>query len=57
MLMEGVELMDKFKATITINGIRTEVIVNAFDSYQARKLVEAQYAGQKIVWIFLEKIK
>ena len=52
MLMEGVELMDKFKATITINGIRTEVIVNAFDSYQARKLVEAQYAGQKIVWIF-----
>lgn len=48
--------MTKFKLTITVNGMRTEAIVSANNSTQAKKLVEAQYPNCKIYFASIDVI-
>ena len=43
--------MNRYKCVFMVNGTRTEQIVNANTAFEARKLVEAQYGGAKIVWV------
>lgn len=41
----------QWKVVFTVNGRRSETIVSANSSYDARKLVEAKYAGKRISFI------
>ena len=38
-----------------VNGRRTEQTVSANSSYDAKKIIEAQFAGQKITFISVKK--
>ena len=40
--------MYKWKIEFTVNGIRTEAIVSANSSIDAKKLIEWQYSGQRV---------
>lgn len=42
--------MLQYKCDISINGMRTEVTVQANNQTDARKIVEAQYPNSKITW-------
>lgn len=46
----------QYRVTFFINGRRTEQIVNAICVTDARKLIEAQYAGQKLSIYEVKKI-
>ena len=48
--------MSKFKCVFSVNGRRTEQIVAAGTSYDARKLIEAQYPNCKISFVSITKI-
>lgn len=41
--------MLQWKCTFYVNGRRTEQIVSAVSSYEAKKNIEAQYSGSKIL--------
>ncbi|MEG0409218.1 MAG: hypothetical protein RR623_10130 [Bacilli bacterium] len=41
--------MAKWEVNFSINGKRTNQIVSAFSSIDARKIIEAQFSGSKIV--------
>lgn len=43
--------MNTYKLTFTVNGKRTETIVRANSIMDAKKLVQAQYAGARINFI------
>ena len=43
--------MPQWKVVFRVNGTRSETIVSAYTSYDAKKLVEAQYFGQKVSFI------
>lgn len=43
--------MPQWNVVFTVNGRRREAIVSANSSYDARKLVEAQYVGQRVSFI------
>lgn len=43
--------MPQWKVVFTVNGRRSEEVISANTSYDARELVEAQYAGQRVVFI------
>ena len=43
--------MPQWKVVFTVNGRRSDTIVSANSSYDARKLVEAQYAVQRVSFI------
>lgn len=45
----------QWKVVFTVNGRRSETIVSADTSYDARKLVEAQYAGQRVIFISVNR--
>lgn len=49
--LKEVRDMFQWKCAFNVNGKRTEQIVNAYNSTDARKLIEAQYSGAKITWI------
>ena len=40
--------MDKWRVEYTVNGVRTESIVSATSSIDAKKLIEWQYYGQRV---------
>jgi len=40
--------MYKWNIQFTVNGIRTEAIVSATNSIDAKKLIEWQYYGQRV---------
>ena len=40
--------MNKWKVSYLVNGVRSEQIVSAYGSLNARKIVESMYAGQKV---------
>lgn len=40
--------MDEYECTFYVDGIRTEEIVKAYGSSDARKLIEARYPNSKI---------
>lgn len=42
--------MSQYKVVFSVNGRRTEQYVNAFNTNDAKKIIEAQYAGQKIIF-------
>ncbi len=42
--------MPQWRCSFSVNGKKTEMIVAANSSIDAKKLVEAQYAGAKITW-------
>lgn len=43
--------MREYKVVFYVNNIRTETIVSARSTSEARKLVEAQYSGAKVTII------
>ena len=48
---EEVKTMDRYSVKFSIDGRRTEEIVSANSSSDARKFVEARYNGSKItIW-------
>lgn len=47
--------MPQWKVVFTVNGRRSETIVSAYTSYDARELVEAQYAGQRVIFIIVDR--
>ena len=49
--------MYKYKIELKVNGIRTETTITAKDAFYARKIVEAEYAGNKVVIIRVTKIQ
>lgn len=54
--MEG-NSMIQFKVAFTVNGKRTEQIVSATGPTEAKRLVQAQYAGSKVVIINTKDLK
>lgn len=42
--------MKQFKCVFRVNGVRTEQVVSAWNSADAKKLIEAQYCGN-VQWI------
>lgn len=42
--------MDKYRCEFSVNGIRTEQIVSAYSTIDARKLIEYQYSSCNITW-------
>ncbi|MFU2362515.1 MAG: hypothetical protein ACM67R_01895 [Clostridiales bacterium] len=48
-------VMPQWKVVFTVNGRRSETIVSADTSYDARELVEAQYAGQRVIFISVNR--
>ena len=42
--------MNRYKVRFLVNGMQTEQIVSAIGDYQARKMIEAQYSGAKIIF-------
>ena len=48
--------MPQYKVVFTVNGRRIETIVSAYTSYDARKFVEAQYAGQRVSIINVTRV-
>ncbi len=48
--------MFSFKVIFWVNNYRTEQIVRANSSSEARKLIEAQYAGQKLRFGVITKV-
>lgn len=47
--------MYQFKCIFIVNGVRTEQVVSAFSSADARKLIEAQYCGN-VRWISILRV-
>ena len=45
-----------YKCVYTVNGHRTEEIVSASSTSAAKALIQAKYAGCKIMWITCTKI-
>ena len=43
-------MMPQFKCDFSVNGKRTQQIVSANSSFDAKKLIEAQYSNCKITW-------
>ena len=41
--------MYRYKVRFLLNGIQSEQIVSTVSDYQARKMIEAQYSGSKII--------
>ena len=48
--------MRQWRCVYSVNGTKTEEIVSAFTSFDAKKLVEARYPGSKIIWWRCEQI-
>ena len=48
--------MSQYKCVFSVNGRRTEMVVAANSSIDAKKIVEAQYGGAKITWWSCNKI-
>jgi hypothetical protein len=42
--------MQQWKISFSVNGHRSEQIVSANSSFDAKKIIEAQYSGQKITF-------
>ena len=42
--------MNKYKCEITVNGTRTSATVTARTPMEAKKLVQMQYCGARIIW-------
>ncbi len=40
--------MNKYKVVVYVNGTKTEVVVSASGSSDAKRIVEAQFAGAKL---------
>ena len=49
--------MNQYKVEFTVNGRRTETIVSASDAFYARKLVEAQYSGNRVTIIRVTRVQ
>ena len=43
--------MTNYRVEFTVNGIRTQMIIGAYSSYDARRIVEAMFYGSKIMII------
>ena len=48
--------MSSYKCIFYVNGRRTEQIVAAYTSMDARKLIEAQYANCKIQFVAVDRL-
>ena len=48
--------MPQYKVVFRVNGSRSETVVSANSSTAARKLIEAQYAGQKVSIISVTRV-
>lgn len=42
--------MEQYKCEYTVNGVRTVQIVTARTPSEAKRLIQMQYAGCKIIW-------
>lgn len=42
--------MYQYKCVFSVNGRRTEEIVSAQNTIDAKKLIESRYFGSKITW-------
>lgn len=49
--------MNTYEFKLMVNNVRTEEIVKANSSFDARKLIEARYPGAKINFITYKQIK
>ena len=49
--------MSRYKCVFYVNGRRTEQIVAANNSIDARKLIEAQYSGCKVQFITVNLVQ
>ena len=49
--------MSQWKCIFSVNGKRTETVVAAYTSIDAKKIVEAQYSGCKITWWSCKKAR
>ncbi len=41
--------MNKWRLEITVNGVRTDEIVYAYNAIDAKRLVEWRYYGQRVI--------
>ena len=48
--------MGNYKCVFYVNGRRTEQLVAAYTSMDARKLIEAQYANCKIQFVTVNRV-
>lgn len=48
--------MSEYKVTFSVNGRRTETIVRAGSSTDAKRIVEAQYSGAKLTNVQVTRI-
>lgn len=46
--------MKRWKVVFLVNNVHSEQIVSATGGFEARKIVESQYAGQKVVILRVE---
>ena len=48
--------MNRYKVKFLLNGIQSEQIVSTVSDYQARKMIEAQYSGAKILILCVTRL-
>ena len=47
--LKGGVIMTQYKIVFMVDNRRTEQIVTAFNTNEAKKLIEAQYSGSRVV--------
>ena len=47
--------MPQWKVEFRVDGRRSEIIVSAYTSFDARKIVESQYSGSRVTIIRVSK--
>lgn len=53
---EGGKFMGKYKCVFSVNGRRTEEIISASTSIDAKKIIESKYGNCKITWWSCTKV-
>ena len=48
--------MNQYKVEFYVNGKRSETVVSATDAFNARKIVEAQYSGNRVTIIRVTRV-
>ena len=48
--------MNRYKVRFLLNGIQSEQIVGAPSDYHAKKMIEAQYSGAKIIFLGVTRL-
>ncbi len=48
--------MSQYKCVFYVNSTKSEQVVSARSSVDAKRLIEAQYAGAKVRWISCNRV-